>query len=132
MSTHTEIVKTCIICNPHAGPANGSDSIVKKLESLAGAVVRLTSASGEAAALARAAVAEGFDTIVAAGGDGTLNEVINGIALEAAQVRVGLIPLGTGNDFARMIALPSSLEECLNVIQAGRTRAIDLVRVTSE
>lgn len=70
--------------------------------------------------------------IVAAGGDGTLNEVINGIREKAGETSVGLIPLGTGNDFARSLGLPTDLDEALDVLRAGQTRAIDLVRVTSD
>ena len=70
--------------------------------------------------------------IVAAGGDGTLNEVINGIGENLGDTRVGLLPLGTGNDFARTIGIPTDLEAALEVIRAGETRAVDLVRVTSD
>ena len=125
-------MKTCIICNPLAGGTDHAEETTEKLRALDSATVHLTSAAGDATAMARAAVAEGFETIVAAGGDGTLNEIINGIAPHSTEVRVGLIPLGTGNDFARMLSLPSSVEECLDVVRAGHTRAIDLVRVTSD
>ena len=45
---------------------------------------------------------------------------------------VGLIPLGTGNDFARTIGIPTDLDEAIELIRGGKTRAIDLVRVTSD
>ena len=125
-------MKTCIICNPLAGGTDHAEETTEKLRALDSATVHLTSAAGDATAMARAAVAEGFETIVAAGGDGTLNEIINGIAPHSTEVRVGLIPLGTGNDFARMLSLPSSVEECLDVVRARNTRVIDLVRVTSD
>ena len=70
--------------------------------------------------------------IVAAGGDGTLNEVVNGIAPWADRIEIGLVPLGTGNDFARTLALPNSIDDCLDILRMGQTRAIDLVRVTSD
>ena len=70
--------------------------------------------------------------IVAAGGDGTLNEVVNGIGATSSDVRLGLIPLGTGNDFARTLGLSTDLDEAIAVLAAGHTRAIDLVRVTSD
>ena len=70
--------------------------------------------------------------MVAAGGDGTLNEVINGIARHADRIQIGLVPLGTGNDFARTLALPDSIEDCIQILRTGKTRAIDLVRVTSD
>ena len=70
--------------------------------------------------------------VVAAGGDGTLNEVINGIQENAGEASVGLIPLGTGNDFARSIGVPTDLAAAIEALRAAHTRAIDLVRVTSD
>ncbi len=81
--------------------------------------------------LVRKALHLGCDTIVAAGGDGTLNEVVNGISAKRSSVRLGLIPLGTGNDFARTLGIPTDIGDAIGVIATGRTRPIDLVRVTS-
>ncbi len=52
----------------------------------------------------------GYELVVAAGGDGTLNEVVNGLAADFAAARLGLLPLGTGNDFARSIGVPADLK----------------------
>ncbi len=82
--------------------------------------------------MARAAAENNCELVVAAGGDGTFNEVINGLADHADRLQVGLIPLGTGNDFARMLSLPDKTEDCIEALLGGRTRAIDLVRVTSD
>ena len=126
-------MKTCIICNPGAGSVDDGDETVEQLRSAAGdANVRLTRTVGEATRLAQQAVEEGFDTIAAAGGDGTLNEVVNGIAPHIDRVRVGLIPLGTGNDFARVLDLPDAIEDALEVLREGHTKAVDLVRFTSD
>ena len=92
----------------------------------------LTTKAGSAARLARTALRKGGELIVAAGGDGTLNEVINGIQENAGDARVGLVPLGTGNDFARTLGIPTDLDAAIEVLRAGETRAIDLVRVTSD
>ncbi|CAN5433282.1 diacylglycerol kinase [soil metagenome] len=126
------ILKTCIICNPGAGSVDDGGDLASKLERATSAVVRLTSDSGEATRYAREAAASGFDVVVAAGGDGTLNEVVNGVAPHIDRVRVGLIPLGTGNDFARMLELPDSVDACVEVLNGGHIRAIDLVRVTTD
>ena len=79
--------------------------------------------------LAREAVEEGFTTIVAAGGDGTLNEVLNGLA-EApeglAKARLGLLPLGTINVFARELKLPLDVRKAFAVIESGKETRIDL------
>lgn len=126
------LVKTVIICNPGAGSVDEVEPLLDRLRQVSSAAVMQTHDPGDATRLARKAVREGCEMIVAAGGDGTLNEVINGIAEHAPEVRVGLLPLGTGNDFARMLDLPSSVEDCLEVLAAGNTRQIDLVRVTSD
>jgi diacylglycerol kinase (ATP) len=122
----------CVILNPSAGSVHELGAVVKQIEMLPKAEVQMTKKGGSAARLARAALRKGCEMIVAAGGDGTLNEVINGLQENAGETRVGLIPLGTGNDFARTIGLPTDLETALEVIRAGQTRAIDLVRVTSD
>ncbi len=124
--------KTVIICNPGAGSVDDHEKTRAQLAELPGATIRFTKEEGDAKRFAMEAVEQGAEIVLAAGGDGTLNEVVNGLAPAADHVRMGLIPLGTGNDFARMLELPSSVEECLEVIQAGHVRKIDLVRVTSD
>jgi diacylglycerol kinase (ATP) len=124
--------KISVILNPTAGSIRDLDSLVKQIGQIPGAEVRITTKPGSAARFARTAIRKGCDMIVAAGGDGTLNEVINGIGEKLGEARVGLIPLGTGNDFARTIGMPTDLDAAIDVILAGKTRAVDLVRVTSD
>jgi diacylglycerol kinase (ATP) len=92
----------------------------------------LTAAIGDARLLAAEAVREGFEVVVAAGGDGTLNEVINGLG-DAPQgferTRLGVLPLGTVNVFARELALPLKLEMAWETIRQGRETRIDLPSV---
>ena len=123
---------TCIILNPSAGGVRDLDEVVARLGRLPNAEIRLTNKRGSAARFARTALRKGRELIVAAGGDGTLNEVVNGIGEDAGAARVGLIPLGTGNDFARSIGVPTDPEAAIDLILAGKTRAVDLVRVTSD
>src|SRR3954447_20333034 len=123
---------TCIILNPSAGSIQNLDDLMASLSRLPNTEIRVTSKPGSAARFARMAIKKGRATIVAAGGDGTLNEVINGIGENLGEARVGLLPLGTGNDFARSIEMPVDLEAALEVVRAGETRAVDLVRVTSD
>src|SRR3954471_19551452 len=124
--------KTCIILNPRAGSIRDLDALAAQLATLPDAEIHLTNKPGSAMRFAKTAIRKGSETIVAAGGDGTLNEVLNGIGEDVAKVRVGLIPLGTGNDFARSIGLPADIEIALDTIRAGATRSVDLVRVTSD
>lgn len=124
--------KTCIILNPTAGGVSDLDVVMGQLARLPGAEIRITSKAGSGARFARTALKNGCDVIVAAGGDGTLNEVVNGIGEDLGEARVGLIPLGTGNDFGRTIGVPVDLDAATDVILAGDTRPVDLVRVTSD
>lgn len=124
--------KVIIICNPGAGSVEDRPSIRAQLEQYAGAQIRFTEGEGDGVRFAREAVAQGCEIVIAAGGDGTLNEIVNGIAAAADRVRIGLVPLGTGNDFAKMLDLPKSTEECIEVLKAGKVRSIDMVRVTSD
>jgi YegS/Rv2252/BmrU family lipid kinase len=89
-----------------------------------------TRAAGEALALAAAARRDGYKTLVAAGGDGTVNEVLNGLAqttLPGEPIgRLALLPVGTGNDLADMLGFPRNLDSAAAHLAAGRTRRIDV------
>lgn len=90
-------------------------------------IVRPTGGPGDAAALAAQAVEEGFRTVVAAGGDGTINEVVNGLA--GSTVTLGLLPMGTMNVFASELGIPGNrLRRCWEIILAGHCRPVDLAR----
>ena len=117
--------KTAIIFNPTAG-SEQAERWRDRVELIAhGCAVFSTSSPGEAETLARRAVEEGFEKIVAAGGDGTVNEVVNGLAETNAML--GLLPLGTVNVFAMELGLPANnLELCWDIIQAGNMRLVDL------
>ncbi len=123
---------TVVILNAEAGSVRSAAAVVRRIRHLPDVEVRLTKRKGDAVRFARAALRRGCEMIVAAGGDGTLNEVVNGIGAAKPTVRLGLIPLGTGNDFARTLGLPTDLDEAIAVLAAGHTRAVDLVRVTSD
>lgn len=126
------MLKASVILNPCAGSVGEVDELIKQIERLPGTEVHLTTKTGSAARLASAALRKGCDMVVAAGGDGTLNEVINGIQENSGDACVGLIPLGTGNDFGRTIGLPTDFEAAIEVLRAGHIREVDLVRVTSD
>jgi diacylglycerol kinase (ATP) len=95
--------------------------------------VAMTSCRGEAAGLARQGVREGRSLVVAAGGDGTINEVANGLlggGGEGAGARLGVLPTGTGGDFRRTLGFPLDVARAAAVLAAGRVRRIDVGRVT--
>ena len=122
-------MRACVIFNPAAKGQKAErfrhclDEIAKE------ASLKQTAAPRDARRLAAQAVADGFDTIIAAGGDGTLNEVLNGIgdAPEGFQrVRLGVLPLGTVNVFARELGIPTQPEKAWQILRLGRERRIDL------
>lgn len=127
-----KMARPCVILNPKAGSAGDLEALVAKLREILSANVHVTVQAQDARRVAAEAVERGCDFIISAGGDGTLNEVINGIASAGPAVRIGILPLGTGNDFARSLDLPPNLDECFEILRVGETRAVDLVRVTSD
>src|SRR6184192_178864 len=122
---------TLVILNPAAD----SERALRKrgqVESLArDCVVCATTRTGEAELMARRGVEEGFEKIVAAGGDGTINEVVNGLA--GASVTLGLLPIGTMNVFATELGLPvQDLEFCWRIIKGNSTRSVDLPKANQK
>ena len=87
---------------------------------------------GHLAELADEAAAAGATAIVVVGGDGTVHEVVDGLARAGASDRVelGLIPFGTGRDFARSLRIPRRLDDALEVVRGGRVRTVDIGRAT--
>jgi diacylglycerol kinase (ATP) len=120
------VTNTVVILNPTAGNSETVKRWQERVESVAGgSQVWVTSRSGEAEALARRAVKEGFMRIVAGGGDGTVNHVANGLA--GSNAALGVLPMGTVNVFAMELGLPlHNLELCWDIIEAGSTRLVDL------
>lgn len=122
-------MRTCIIFNPTAR-GDKARCLRGLLETAAGRVeLRPTTGPGTAPAIAAAAVGEGFELVVAAGGDGTVREVAEGLAGIAdglARCRLGVIPLGTVNVFAKELGLPERLAEAWQIIESGREVRLDL------
>lgn len=84
-----------------------------------------TNGPREATRLAKEQVLQGAELIVAVGGDGTLSEVVNGIVL-AGKCSVGLIPVGTGNDFAKTVNIPLAWMEACRILKANYSKSVDL------
>lgn len=90
-----------------------------------------TQRAGHAAELGRQTAERGFQFVIAAGGDGTLNQVVNGVMQSAKKTLpvLGLIPLGTGNDFARMCGLSADPESLIHLVHRNKPKSLDLGRV---
>lgn len=122
--------KCFVIFNP-AARGEKSQRLKKFLETKTNGSVVLapTQCAGDAHNLAAQAVAEKFPVIVAAGGDGTVNEVLNGIGTSGAAL--GVLPLGTVNVLARELAIPLNIPAAWAIIERGNVREIDLGRAES-
>lgn len=125
-------MRTCIIFNPTAQGEKAGRFRRHLGEIGARCTLKQTAGVDDARRLAAEAVREGFEIIVAAGGDGTLNEVLNGIAdvpdgLQRA--RLGVLPLGTVNVFARELGIPRKFEPAWQTILQARETLIDLPMV---
>jgi YegS/Rv2252/BmrU family lipid kinase len=125
-------VRTCVIFNPTA-KGEKARHFRRHLDAIAGECsLKLTAAAGDARRLAAEAVGEGCEIVVAAGGDGTVNEVLNGIGDAPggfARTRLGVLPLGTVNVFARELSIPTRLERAWTTIRQAREITIDLPKV---
>ncbi|WP_442597794.1 diacylglycerol kinase [Neobacillus sp. D3-1R] len=88
-----------------------------------------TTGAGDATSAARIAVERRYDLVVAAGGDGTINEVVNGLAEQDYRPKLGIIPVGTTNDFARALHIPRDIEAAAEIIVKGETIPVDIGRI---
>ena len=126
-----------IILNPAAGKGHGArvEAEMRRLLAEAGVEFDLVRTAGRwhAAELAEQAVKDGIEVVVAAGGDGTTHEVVNGL-LAAADGDVagtlGILPVGSGSDFAHVLGIPFDLPAACQLLRHGRPRLVDVGRVT--
>lgn len=102
-----------------------------------GVELMLTAGPGHAQQIAAEAVANGVDIVAAAGGDGTVHEVVNGMmqaqnGRSAPHTRLAILPLGSGNDLAHALGIPNRLDQSLDRITSGSPKWIDLARIEDE
>jgi diacylglycerol kinase (ATP) len=126
-------VKSRLIVNPVSGTDAGPDYlplINERLRERLGPLdIVITTGEGDATAAAAQAVRDGYDYVFAGGGDGTLNEVLNGIASVPnglSQTILGVIPLGTGNDFATALGFPEDIGAVLDALDITAPIAVDV------
>ena len=129
-------VKSRLIVNPVSGTDAASSHLTlinERLRAHVGTMdIVMTIAEGDAARAAAAAVRDGYDHVFVAGGDGTLNEAVNGVGGTPGgfeTVTFAVIPLGTGNDFATALGIPSDVEGALAAIIGGQSVAVDVGRL---
>lgn len=124
------MLPTLFIVNPHSGNGNLKRTIPLIRQRFNEAAIPfdiyITKKPKDATEVARAMSAE-FPIMVAVGGDGTVNEVVNGMARSNI---LGVLPTGSGNDFSKMLQLPRSMSDILQVIARQRFKLIDLGEIT--
>ena len=120
-----------VIINPAAGGGRVVRSIAwlrERLAMRAEARLEVTNRPGDAEALAAGAARQGHDRVIAIGGDGTVQEVVNGLLTAARPASIGVVPVGSGNDLARSLGLPAELAGAWRVAIGATTRPIDVAR----
>lgn len=132
-------MKTLFVVNPASGGGRAGRMIgelKRVIEKRLGACdFVFTERVGHGIELAEQAARDGYELVVATGGDGTLNECATGLVratrddVPRDRVRLGILPQGTGGDFRRTLGLPHRLDAYLDVLAAGHTRALDVGRV---
>ena len=123
-----------VIVNPKSAGGSTKDSWASKASDLRahfGAFqVAFTKKAGDGIALAKRHSKNGRRFIIACGGDGTINEVANGILQSGKNIEMGILPSGTGGDFRKTLNIPQETREAAKVLQTGETKQIDVGRVT--
>ena len=127
-------MKSRLIINPVSGTDSAPDHLQTINTALRAAfgemdIVMTVGANDATEAAETAARAGDYDRLFVAGGDGTLNEVVNGVARVPGafeRITFGLVPLGTGNDFASALGLPEEIEAAVEILLAGRTVLADV------
>ncbi len=132
MSKKNKSTRVKLIVNPGAGKAGAAAKNLKLvlgyLENLGiQADVALAKPKEKATPIARRAVKNGYKTVIAMGGDGTLEAVMRGMV--GSKVHLGIIPAGTENNIARSLGIPEGLEEACALITADSTRKLDVGQV---
>jgi diacylglycerol kinase (ATP) len=126
-------MKAKVIFNPYAARWNSLRRRPEVEQALQAAGIEYdlvqSDAPGQIVSMAETAAREGFSPIIAAGGDGTFGEVVNGlyrVKPEGVLGPLGILPLGTANDLPVNLKLPLDIENAVRVIASGKTRRIDL------
>ena len=127
-----------VILNPHAGGGKGAEDQMKieKLLKKSGIIFTLyiSEYHRHAIELTKELVSRGATHLLVAGGDGTLNEVVNGIFMAEQkshhEVTLGMIPVGTGNDWTRTFGIPDHYQKAIDIILAGKSVKQDVGEIT--
>ena len=130
-------MQTFVVVNPAAAGGRAGKHWPKISRELNGAIgafdSALTTKAGEATTLVRSAIRNGAKTVIAVGGDGTVNEAVNGLCdgenAPASDISFGFVMYGTGGDFRRSFDIPKGVNAAIERLKSGHTQVIDLGRL---
>lgn len=122
-------MRIAAVFNAKSGSAANAELVREALERNPEATVGSPTTPEETAVWVNEAIAAGAEMVIAAGGDGTVHTVVNALAPDFGRVKLGILPLGTGNDFRRTLGLSEDPLKALYELTHGEERAVDLVRV---
>mgnify|MGYP003393326187 CR=1 FL=1 len=130
-------MKTFVVVNPAAADGRAGKHWPKISRELAAAIGNFDSAlstkAGDATTLVRSAIANGAKSVIAVGGDGTVNEAVNGLCngeAPGSDINFGFVMYGTGGDFRRSFDIPKGVSAAIERLKSGRTKVIDLGRLS--
>lgn len=134
----TNLGRTLLVANPMAQNGNGAAAARRAAQALRASLgdesfsMAFTESAGRATDLA--AQAGSYDTVLALGGDGLVHEVANGLMRLPGEARpaLGVIPVGSGNDYARTLGMPESLDEAVRLVLGAPHRLLDIGRCNAE
>jgi diacylglycerol kinase (ATP) len=123
-------MKVCVLFNPRSGSASQMESLREALARDRSLTVCELGPDDDLREHAAKAGRDGFDAVAVAGGDGSVSAVVNGLVQARPQPQLAILPLGTGNDFCRTMAIPLDPAAAAELLRTAKPRAIDVVRVT--
>jgi diacylglycerol kinase (ATP) len=126
-------MKAMVIVNPSSGKECAEEYLPMVEELLKNKgyeiEVKMTEKEKDATIFAEESCESRFDVVISMGGDGTLNETINGLSEKEHRPKLGIIPLGTVNDFARALEIPLECEEAVKMLDHNKTRQVDIGKI---
>src|SRR5215203_5709337 len=134
VDSHRNLMLPLVIANPKSAAGSTRErwsGIASDLRTHFGPFnVAFTKGPGDGIEMARRAAEAGRTFIIACGGDGTINEIANGILLSGKDAELGVFPSGTGGDFRRTLGMPLEVREAARALKEGKTKRIDVGKVS--
>ena len=124
-------MRICCIINSRSGTAGDSPKThINELFAKHGITPKIFEPRdpGSITTLAKDAIQQNYDIIIAGGGDGTINAVVSALVGNSA-IKLGILPMGTFNHFARDLGIPTDMEKAVKIIVAGQVKSIDVGEV---